>query len=377
MELRILNILQSPPQIYSLEDKNLLETAVQTYPYMQALQVERLRAIYQIEPHIATEFLGKVAAYTTDKRQLYFKLHPKDETVRHKEINNDIQIKKDSDRENADSKEIVFEKKSLKSIDQPVLENTDEINLNKSSSTIQEIVNEPLDEEKLQQSFDLLLHKYAPKEEVTKSNFTSEEKESIMTEDNPDRYNSHIEYSEPQEAEIEEKHCFTRDTSSFQQPQILPNPEIEEIQASAQINDTQYETPECFHDTLKRHNEKLSQTAQSNVPDFMFTWKTWLQARPKIDLVDKASVIDRFLEVNPKITPRQRDNFQEEKTFFTEKEEKVDLSHLMTDTLAAMYMKQKNWDKARDAYNVLQKKYPEKYTFYQEKLNEIERLSLN
>ena len=57
---------------------------------------------------------------------------------------------------------------------------------------------------------------------------------------------------------------------------------------------------------------------------------------------------------------------------FPEKED--DISHLMTDTLAGIYLEQRLYTKATAAYQVLMEKYPEKIDFYKEKLEEIQRI---
>ncbi|MBB1541511.1 MAG: hypothetical protein HG457_001320 [Flavobacteriaceae bacterium] len=119
-------------------------------------------------------------------------------------------------------------------------------------------------------------------------------------------------------------------------------------------------------------SEAAKPTSNSNVTSFISTWKSWL----KIDRSEivtpseqdkKAAIIDKFIENNPKISPIKED------VDFIVKEKSNDISHLMTETLAQLYVEQKLYTKAIQAYKILQEKHPEKTEEFEERIEEIKK----
>ena len=131
------------------------------------------------------------------------------------------------------------------------------------------------------------------------------------------------------------------------------------------------EKPEPKAETEKV-TEVVKPTSSSNVTSFISTWKSWL----KIDRSEivtpseqdkKAAIIDKFIENNPKISPIKDD------VDFIVKEKSNDISHLMTETLAQLYVEQKLYTKAIQAYKILQEKHPEKTEEFEERIEEIKK----
>ena len=123
---------------------------------------------------------------------------------------------------------------------------------------------------------------------------------------------------------------------------------------------------------IEKVSEVVKPTSNSNVTSFISTWKSWL----KIDRSEivtpseqdkKAAIIDKFIENNPKISPIKED------VDFIVKEKSNDISHLMTETLAQLYVEQKLYTKAIQAYKILQEKHPEKTEEFEEKIEEIKK----
>ncbi|BAO55375.1 hypothetical protein [Nonlabens marinus] len=87
---------------------------------------------------------------------------------------------------------------------------------------------------------------------------------------------------------------------------------------------------------------------------------------------EKMRRIDEFLASKPKITPRKTGPID------TPAIEPIDSgSHLMTETLAKVYLAQKNYDKAIKSYQVLKLQHPEKSGFFADRIREIENLQSN
>ncbi|MBT8273406.1 MAG: hypothetical protein KJO77_06350, partial [Bacteroidia bacterium] len=84
----------------------------------------------------------------------------------------------------------------------------------------------------------------------------------------------------------------------------------------------------------------------------------------------KSALIDRFIESNPKIQPIR----SEGPTHNIAKSQMMQPDSLMTETLARIYLEQKNYDKAIQAYKVLSLKYPEKSGFFADQIQAIKEL---
>jgi tetratricopeptide (TPR) repeat protein len=86
----------------------------------------------------------------------------------------------------------------------------------------------------------------------------------------------------------------------------------------------------------------------------------------------KLDLIDKFIENNPKIKPITKDAIIPVAETFSE-----DTTHLMTETLARVYLEQKKYSKAIQAYEILILKYPEKSSFFADRISDIKTLQQN
>ena len=85
----------------------------------------------------------------------------------------------------------------------------------------------------------------------------------------------------------------------------------------------------------------------------------------------KQDIVDSFIESNPKIefsptTAPPKKNLS--------KESLIPSEALMTETLARVYVEQKNFKKAKQAYRILSLKYPEKSGFFADQIRAVEQL---
>ena len=87
----------------------------------------------------------------------------------------------------------------------------------------------------------------------------------------------------------------------------------------------------------------------------------------------KTKLIDKFIETSPKISPLKPG------VVFTPNLElnKEDHSYLMTETLAKVYLEQKKYLKAIQAYEILILKYPEKSSFFVNRIKDIKIVQQN
>jgi tetratricopeptide (TPR) repeat protein len=86
----------------------------------------------------------------------------------------------------------------------------------------------------------------------------------------------------------------------------------------------------------------------------------------------KLKLIDRFLETNPKIPTVAKDAPHIIPESIIE-----DKSYLMTETLARVYLEQKKYSRAIQAYEILILKYPEKSSFFADRILDIKNIQQN
>ncbi len=108
----------------------------------------------------------------------------------------------------------------------------------------------------------------------------------------------------------------------------------------------------------------------SNVPGFINTWQSWLKIDRSQEIIKekeeaKNKAIEVFIENNPKIS-----QLKDEVTYVV-KEKTDDISHLMTETLATLYVEQKLYSKAIKAFTTLMEKHPDRKDYFKEKIKEI------
>jgi len=171
---------------------------------------------------------------------------------------------------------------------------------------------------------------------------------------------------------------------------------IENHQEEAHIEDGTQETitPEIADTEIKQEvvEEKPAEKLQPGRPlDFneaeTHSFAEWLQlsklapierntpvATPVNEELDKKySLIDKFIEANPKIAPVKKDSPTPANTG----KGVTESPGLMTETLARIYLEQKKYTKAIQAYEILILKYPEKITFFADRILEIKNLQQN
>ena len=172
-------------------------------------------------------------------------------------------------------------------------------------------------------------------------------------------------------AEKDESAEVYKNLVDFYSSQNKPVQEEESVSATEDVADSEKTEPKAETEPVKV-TEVVKPASNSNVTSFISTWKSWL----KIDRSEivtpseqdkKAAIIDKFIENNPKISPIKED------VDFIVKEKSNDISHLMTETLALLYVEQKLYTKAIQAYKILQEKHPEKTEEFEERIEEIKK----
>ena len=110
-----------------------------------------------------------------------------------------------------------------------------------------------------------------------------------------------------------------------------------------------------------------------------YSFNQWLQlsTQKPINRVEKPSkktsakekIIEKFIKTNPKIEPLSKDKAVAIAVAKNEQD-----SSLMTETLAKVYLEQKKYENAIQAYRILSLKYPEKSGFFADQIKRVQIL---
>lgn len=198
--------------------------------------------------------------------------------------------------------------------------------------------------------------------EVLEEIILEEEKSETVAENISEEVVNEVENPKPEIADSTEKEearvmnvsFFGTDISSLaikkeeEQQQDSPKEKVEEL-------------------PLKEENQTL---LDSNVPGFINTWQSWLKIDrteeiEKVKIETKNKVIESFIENNPKISQLK------DVVNFVVKEKTDDISHLMTETLANLYIEQKLYTKAINAFQTLIKKHPDRKEYFENRIQEV------
>ena len=141
------------------------------------------------------------------------------------------------------------------------------------------------------------------------------------------------------------------------------------------------EAPELTEKSEKPSKKKASKKEAKPAPlkslptERSFSdWARYLNqgndARPSSEIEDKFELFDRFLAKKRSVKPSKDQVSNEDlsaKSWASSDE-------LMTETLAKVFVKQKKFENALQAYQILSLKYPEKNSFFADQIKEIKRL---
>ncbi|MCF8273954.1 MAG: hypothetical protein K9I95_08995 [Flavobacteriaceae bacterium] len=98
--------------------------------------------------------------------------------------------------------------------------------------------------------------------------------------------------------------------------------------------------------------------------------ETKIEDASQLERTKKFDLIDEFIAKNPKISPVKTSG----STFNLSKAQLIQPEELMTETLARIYVEQKNYKKAIQSYKILCLKYPEKSSFFAIQIKAVEQL---
>lgn len=167
------------------------------------------------------------------------------------------------------------------------------------------------------------------------------------------------------------------------QEEIISNINVNEVEFVEIVSSqTKIETPTEIEEELEigkplsfENNEKHSFSEWLQLTQFAPIDRTEDEIIEEIEdeKSKKFDLIDKFIENSPKISPTK-----ETTSIPTNIAKSVEEpTHLMTETLAKIYLEQKKYQRAIQAYEILILKYPEKSSFFADRIENIKKLQQN
>ena len=206
-------------------------------------------------------------------------------------------------------------------------------------------------------------------EEISKKTLITESEETLISN------------KESAQTNIDNLHISTPKTEGIKMTNTEADQIVDPFLFEEKTNTPQIESPK----------ENLEETLKPNAPlsfqkEETHSFAEWLKLAslkpivreekekiiPKKKMIE-SSLIDNFIKNNPKISPVKKDT----PAVNLAKQNMLSTDDLMTETLAKVYIAQKNYKKAIQAYKILSLKNPEKSGLFADQIRAIEKLQNN
>lgn len=332
MNINELTYLINNPNTINPNQVLELEKILTEFPYFQSIRNIYAKGLQKQDSFKYNSALKKSAAYTTD-RSILFDFITNEHFFEEKKKNAEVQKITNLETENSS----VILKNSIENQKTEMnLVTTTEDSINSFSKT--EI---PIQIE-IEEKFESTLEK----------SILQSIKEALPQE---------LEVTDNELMEMKEKISWLEDTIDTEEvkPVSFTKNETHSFQEWLQLAKT------------KPIEREVNENAKENfISDKDANTKEEAKSETKLD--SKIDLIDKFISSNPKI-PAPKENLPTP-NYLTKKE---DTPYLMTETLAKIYLEQKKYSKAIQAYEILILKYPEKSSLFADRILDIKDLQQN
>jgi tetratricopeptide (TPR) repeat protein len=379
-----------------------LETVVESFPYFQSARALYLKGLYNQDSYKYNFALKQTAAHTTDRSVLFDFITSDEFTIIEKDVYEqklallmDIevvesethllpsQVEKDKEtiatEEKIIEEELIEEEVKLAEIEVEKLTVLPTVEFESSDIDFVRLENNPISEEVIQE---ITLTEIFPTEIDEVIEISTEAKDNpsetiseTIVEEKTEEEPFSIEILEKNNEETISTEAISIGQNSFNSSSEEIIPEIEEkLEIGKPITFLQNEK-HSFQEWLQLASFKpIDRIDEQNetIPTEKSISKDLKKQENTTDKLKKLKIIDKFIETNPKITPGREATESPAKPIETS-----DTTHLMTETLARVYLEQKKYSKAIQAYEILILKYPEKSIFFADRIKDIKILQQN
>lgn len=323
---------------YSLNERQTaeLETILSEFPFLQSARAIYLKGLYNQDSFRYNTELKKTAAYTTDRSVLFdfitseqFQTIEKEVFVQQETavqsiaVNDSEVLKKESTSETTEQSEIHDPEIPVDKVEESIKRSIQAVEDAQSLQSV--IMPQSETPDKLEESIRLSI-----------SSTEEEQAPVIQTETAP---------SQETETIIEE----TEEKLNIGKPLDFDSNETHSFAEWLQLSKL----------TPINRDKEVKDTISEPVDDD--------------PIAKKMDLIDKFIETNPKIAPARNIT----PTPVNVERSTQDSSMLMTETLARVYLEQKKYSKAIQAYEILILKYPEKSVFFADRISDIKIIQQN
>jgi hypothetical protein len=317
-------LLLKNPNAVSEQQALLLDKIVAEFPYFQSARALQLKVLHNQNSFRYNQNLKVTAAHTTDRNVLFEFITSENFTVVQNSPINEIEISNKTIEVAIEIEPKPVEDKLEQSIITSIIEATPKI----EDIVEEEKISEGTTENKLEQS---ILDSINEATSIIEKTVQSEIDEISIEETKDQTIEEKLEIGQPLDFSKQEKHSF-QEWLQLASLQPIKRDETVETQATEKKN-------------IEEDEERKK----------------------------KSALIDKFIETNPKITPAKNAIV----TPFVSEQPAIESSYLMTETLAKVYLEQKKYQKAIQAYEILILKYPEKISFFASRISDIKALQQN
>lgn len=327
------SLLQSPENS-TADQTAALQSVIRKYPFLQSAYALRLKGLYNENSYQYNHALKLAAAYTTD-RTVLFDFITSEEFAK---VSNPAIFEEESEVVSAKDEELVG---GIQPREQSILNSIENAEVASEEFAVEDEISEEIEMPSIEQSIleSIEISEQAT-EEIVFQNVLDQE---FATEGNL------AEAKEPQVDEIIETN--SREFSVQEElgtPLKFSASETHSFKEWLQLSKIQ---PIIREEAIEEKKE-LSEV--------------------EIEKIKKTDLINRFIEASPKIPPVKSDT-----KIPVIRDNPADTSALMTETLARVYLEQKKYQKAIQAYQILILKYPEKSSFFADRISDIKNIQQN